>query len=363
MEKKKRGLQLPEVFLIILVILVGLYSMFMLLFSGNNALYLKNAFKYFLVALTFGGTKYGESAALTELFYLTFGVFYLTILGSVALGIYYLANKRGRSIVSIVDFILGSATFVFAMSFYQGNYEQITNHIVSRPTVAAMCAVVLIVLLAFVLGLLALFVGTKSAYENGQKLAGKKEPEEKVVVKEVVREVVKEVVREEPAPEPAPVKEEPKEEPKPEPEPVTEPEPEVEEKEGLKIERVPFVDKVRRSDRDLKNKYDELKEHLRSYGLKSRISIDGDSFRLHRVLYVHITIAGKKMKVYFKLDPNDYLTSPLPIRDASKVKKYADVPAQLDVKSDLSVRRAKELIDVVMENAGIEKGEKEDDED
>ena len=61
------------------------------------------------------------------------------------------------------------------------------------------------------------------------------------------------------------------------------------------------------------------------------------------------------MKVYFKLDPNEYLTSPIPVKDASKVKKYADVPALLDVRSDLSLKRAKELVDTVMANAGIEK--------
>ena len=146
------------------------------------------------------------------------------------------------------------------------------------------------------------------------------------------------------------------EEPVEEPTPVVEPEPTpvVEEKQKIVIERVPFVDKVRRSDRDLKDKYDDIKAYLLSYGLKSRISIDGDTYRLHTVKYVHITIAGKKMKIYYALNPNDYLTSTIPVKGAS-AKKYADVKAYLDVKSDLSVKRAKILIDTVMANAGIEK--------
>ena len=126
------------------------------------------------------------------------------------------------------------------------------------------------------------------------------------------------------------------------------------EKQKIVIERVPFVDKVRRSDRELKDKYDDIKAYLLSYGLKSRISIDGDTYRLHTVKYVHITIAGKKMKIYYALNPNDYLTSTIPVKGAS-AKKYADVKAYLDVKSDLSVKRAKILIDTVMANAGIEK--------
>ena len=149
------------------------------------------------------------------------------------------------------------------------------------------------------------------------------------------------------------VEEEPAEEVKEEPAPVVAPVVE-EEDEKIIIERVPFADKVRRSDRELKDKYDELKAYLLSYGLKSRISIDGDTYRLHTVKYVHITIAGKKMKVYFALNPNDYLTSTTPVKEA-KAKKYAEVKAYLDVKSDLSVKRAKALIDTVMQNAGIEK--------
>ena len=60
------------------------------------------------------------------------------------------------------------------------------------------------------------------------------------------------------------------------------------------------------------------------------------------------------MKIYSALNPNDYLTSTIPVKGAS-AKKYADVKAYLDVKSDLSVKRAKILIDTVMANAGIEK--------
>ena len=120
------------------------------------------------------------------------------------------------------------------------------------------------------------------------------------------------------------------------------------------IERVPFTDKIRRADKELKNKYEELKAYLLSYGLKSRISIDGDTYRLHTVKYVHVTIAGKKMKVYYALDPKAYENSTTPVKEA-RAKKYNDVPAYLDVKSDLSVKRAKALIDEVMNKAGISK--------
>ena len=361
MEKKKRGLQLPEVILIALVLLVGLYSLVLLIYAGENSIMLKNSFKFFLQVFSFGFMKY--SFELTEIFYITFVIFYMCIIAGIVLFFVHLRNKRGRSIIAIIDYILGSATLVYGMCIYQGNRDIIMGRTHSKLTVAAMCLVLLITMVAYALGILALSVATKESFVHYDKITGKtKAGEEKVVVKEVVREVIKEVpvpVKVEPKEEP---KEEPKKEPKPEPvkeEPKVEvkAEPEVEEVETdfRKIERVPFADKVRRSDRELKDKYDELRAYLAEYGLKSRISIDGDSYRLHRVLYVHITIAGKKMKVYFKLNPNDFLTSPIPVRDASKVKKYEEVPAELDVKSDLSVKRAKELIDLVMDNAGLEK--------
>ena len=66
-----------------------------------------------------------------------------------------------------------------------------------------------------------------------------------------------------------------------------------------------------------------------------------------------MTIAGKKIKLYLPLDPNEFLTSTIPVNDASKTKKYAEIPAELDVKSDLSVKRAKLLIDIVMDKAGL----------
>lgn len=118
--------------------------------------------------------------------------------------------------------------------------------------------------------------------------------------------------------------------------------------------RIPFAKKMKASSRDLKDKYDELRDYILSYGLKSRISVDGDTFRLKTVRLVQITVTGNKMKVYFALNPNDYITSTLPVR-AATAKKYKDIKAVMDVKSDLSVRRAKILIDTIAEQLGLER--------
>lgn len=130
-----------------------------------------------------------------------------------------------------------------------------------------------------------------------------------------------------------------------------------EEKKKLKIKRVSFQTKLRKADKDLKDKYKTIKAELESYGVKSRISFEGDSYRLHRIKYAFMTIRGKSLRLYLNLDLNKYKDSPIPLRDESDKKKYESTPAVLKVKSDLSARRAVSLIDDIMKEANIEKKE------
>ena len=69
-----------------------------------------------------------------------------------------------------------------------------------------------------------------------------------------------------------------------------------------------------------------------------------------------ITIAGKGLKLYYALDPKDYENSTLPVQDAGHKGVYRDIPLVFKVKSDLSLRRAKQLIADVMEKNGLEQG-------
>ena len=152
---------------------------------------------------------------------------------------------------------------------------------------------------------------------------------------------------------PEPEKEKPAPAPKPEPAPVAEPEDEDSSK--LSIQRVPFVEKIVKADKDIQDKYNELKNEILAYGASSRISIGGDTFRLHRKSYVKITLVGKTLKVYFALNPQDYKDSTIPVFDASDKSAYEDVPALLKVKSNLSLKRAKELVAAAFAADGIEK--------
>ena len=174
--------------------------------------------------------------------------------------------------------------------------------------------------------------------------------------------VVEEPAKEEPKPEPEPVKEEPAPAPvvevKPEPVPLFTKKPEEPGKpEAPKYERITFAERLLKSDKELHDLYNELKNEILSYGVKSRISAVGDTFRLHKKMYVRITVAGKSLKLYFALDPKDYEGTTIPVQDASNKEMYAEIPLVFKVKSGLSVRRCKELIQTVMEKDNLEQGE------
>ena len=203
--------------------------------------------------------------------------------------------------------------------------------------------------------------------------AGLSEEEVKALVEKYMAEHVDElhrkvVVNEEPAPQPEP-------EPEPEEEPVMEEEPDEEdEEEGEepaddgspvgaasrgKRRRASFETRLKNSEFDIRHKYYDLRDYIKWYGLRNRISIPGDTFSYKRQRYVFVTIVGKHIRVYLQLNPNDYADSTIPVEQA-QAKKYEDLPCLLRVKSDLSYRRAKKLVDDLMAKIGIEKPDEDE---
>lgn len=182
--------------------------------------------------------------------------------------------------------------------------------------------------------------------EAKQEAVAEVAPNDEVVVHENI------VPEEEKAPEYIIVPEEEKKE-----EPVKE-EPKQEEAptEKKPIIRIPFYERMINADDEMKRNYNELKNEILSYGVNDRVSSSGDAFRLHRKTYVKITIAGLSLKLYFALNPDDYKDSPIPVQNAGHKGIYADIPLVFKVKSGLSMRRAKELIQTVMEKDGFEQG-------
>ena len=210
-----------------------------------------------------------------------------------------------------------------------------------------------------------------------------KKPEIKEVVKEVVKEVpvVKEVVKEVPIVKEVPVikevvkqvevpvvKEVVKEVEVPAPQPESKPvveekrplikQPDVRGKEATlekgEVVKLNFAERVLTGGSDIVLAYNNLKNLLMSYGLKDRLSSSGDTFRLRKVTYCKITMGGQHLKLYIALDPKDYKNSAIPVGDASFKAVYKDIPLVFRVKSDLSLRRARDLINDCMREKGIE---------
>ena len=173
-------------------------------------------------------------------------------------------------------------------------------------------------------------------------------------------------VEEEKEEEPAPVEEEPAKEEEPAPveeAPTEEPAPAEEAEAGNgfgDITRRSFAEKLELADDDLRNKYEELKAEAARYGLKGRVSKSGDTYHLGRKNYLKIMIVGKTLRTYYALDSKEYAGSPIPVEDVSEKKAFADMPSMLRVKSDLSLRRAKNLIADMMKADGIEAGKEKE---
>ena len=121
-----------------------------------------------------------------------------------------------------------------------------------------------------------------------------------------------------------------------------------------KIVRIPFYTRMAYAHPSLTAQYDELKNYLLAYKVKSRLSNTGDTFRLHKDDYAKITIAGKSLKLYLALDPKNYQDSTIPIDDVSDKKMYRDLPSMIKIKSGLSVKRAKQLIDDLMKQKDLQ---------
>ncbi|MGN1227931.1 MAG: hypothetical protein ACI4TX_04735 [Christensenellales bacterium] len=114
--------------------------------------------------------------------------------------------------------------------------------------------------------------------------------------------------------------------------------------------------KVLNADDDVKVIYNDIKNYLLSYkGIKARYSSACESFRLSRKLMAKFVIIGRTVKLYLALNPESLPNNIYHQKDESKKKAYIDVPFMVKIKSNLSIRKAKELIDKMMQENDISK--------
>ena len=102
------------------------------------------------------------------------------------------------------------------------------------------------------------------------------------------------------------------------------------------------------ADDTVKSYYSELKNHILSYkGVKARTSWKFDSFNKGRVQLVKLKLRGKTLSMYCALDPNEFDKAKYH-HDETDSKMFEDVPMLVRVKSNLGLKKAKELIDILM---------------
>lgn len=101
---------------------------------------------------------------------------------------------------------------------------------------------------------------------------------------------------------------------------------------------------------ECRNFYQDLKSYLLAYGLKSRMAWSYDTIYLGRVPFARFSIRGKTLSMNIALNPEGYEGGMY--EDNKELKKYADVPLRIKVKSNRTVKLAKAAIDLLAKERG-----------
>ena len=120
-----------------------------------------------------------------------------------------------------------------------------------------------------------------------------------------------------------------------------------------------FTAKLIQSPDETKKYYEELKNYVLSYkNTNSRVSWNYDSINSGRNQVLKFAIRGKTLCVYLPLNADEYAESKYKVEKVES-KKFEDVPCLYRIKNDRRLGYAKELIEVVANKLGLEKGEEQ----
>ena len=111
--------------------------------------------------------------------------------------------------------------------------------------------------------------------------------------------------------------------------------------------RKSFAAKLSLAESDVKEYYSAIRNKLLSKDkVKLRKSFACDTFYSGRKTLAKVTIIGKTLRVYFALPPAE-IPSKYFVKDVSEIKKYAETPAMMKVRSDRALKNALTLIDTL----------------
>ncbi|MCQ2742399.1 MAG: hypothetical protein MJ239_03775 [Bacilli bacterium] len=314
----------------------------------------KNYFAFAIIG-EYGKTYYANTCNMEAVTLVTMTVASVVLLVTLAIVV---GKNKGKVVSNIIVGILATflAGYAYATAAYGVGIKMITDRgrfacsLITALAVAA-AALNLVAMIVKLIDAIVPNIVKDAGYATKDDV---KEAVEEKPVEEKKEEPVEEKKEEPVKEEPAPV-EEKKEEPVVAPAPVAE-EPAVPGYAKNNRRKASFETKVKKSEEDLRHKYYDLRDYIRSYGIGDRISIPGHTFSAHRERYAFITITGKHIKVNLALDPKTLEGGTVPFT-VNESKKFEDLPVTIKIRSDLSYRRALKLVDDVMAAKGVQKPE------
>ena len=114
-----------------------------------------------------------------------------------------------------------------------------------------------------------------------------------------------------------------------------------------------FRAKIIESADAVKENYFALKNALLSYaGVNSQISWSNDRFFMAGETVARISVRGKTLCLYLDLDPAAYPASVYHQRAVGDTKQYEKTPMMVKVKSETALKRALQLVAILMERLG-----------
>ncbi len=244
----------------------------------------------------------------------------------------------------------------------------LTSHYVDAPYIILYVIAPIAVLIW--VAVLVLFILGKKGIGPFKKKAAPKAKEEEKLLEEKAEEPVEEKKPEEKPVEEKPAEEKPLEKEEEKATPESEPSKEEEEDEVITVSDEKgnlfeirfiksFTAKLSQSPEETKKYYEELKNEVLSYKkTNSRVSWHYDSVNSGRSQVLRFAIRGKTLGVYLPLDAEKYLDSKYKVEKVFS-KKYEDTPCLYRIKNDRRCAYAKELIAIVAEKLGLQKGKEQ----
>ncbi len=116
-----------------------------------------------------------------------------------------------------------------------------------------------------------------------------------------------------------------------------------------------FEFKLKNADITVKERYNLIRNEILKYKKVSMIkNKSGETYRIGYKKLIKLSLVGKTLRIYLALDISNYDVNKYHQKDASKYKKYIEVPFMIKLTSNRSVNKTLSLIKDVMNNNLIE---------